>query len=337
MLQRIEALAVSVMLSGVLLNITYWGYKHLILRTGVYEDVRSDPVPHILIFISAPLLAFVGYQLLKQSKLKESLEESNTKLREEIKKRVRTENELRMAYEELQRAYQELKSIDELKSNILANVSHELRTPITIAKGAIELAMDEEDPGDRRRTLKMAIDALVRQDFIVADLLEAAKFENGRAEISMDAVDLVGLINQVTGEFEPLLIAEDLKMELNLESLPRVRGDPSQLRHVLRNLVSNAIKFNREGGRVIVEARRKDGEVEVCVADTGIGIPEEELDRIFERFYQIDSSPTRRYGGTGLGLAIVKEIVEAHGGRVRVSSRPGKGSRFCLTLPLLEG
>jgi two-component system sensor histidine kinase VicK len=102
---------------------------------------------------------------------------------------------------------------------------------------------------------------------------------------------------------------------------------------VLRNLISNAIKFNKEGGEIIIEARERGNMVEVCVSDTGIGIPEDRLDKIFERFYQVDSSPSRRYGGTGLGLAIVKETVEAHGGRITVESKLGKGSRFCFTLP----
>ncbi len=249
----------------------------------------------------------------------------------DVTERRRAEEELREAYRRLKRTNEELRSLDEMKANIIANVSHELRTPITIAKGAIELAMDEEDPEKRRELLNMAMSALLRQNFIVEDLLQAARLERG--ELRIEDVDMGDLIQRVVREFQPVLMKHRLDMEVKVEKRIFATADPEQVEHVLRNLVSNAIKFNREGGRVIVEARRKDGEVEVCVADTGIGIPEEELDRIFERFYQIDSSPTRRYGGTGLGLAIVKEIVEAHGGRVRVSSRPGKGSRFCFTLP----
>jgi signal transduction histidine kinase len=117
------------------------------------------------------------------------------------------------------------------------------------------------------------------------------------------------------------------------EGLPRVKADFKRLGHVLRNLISNAIKFTEEGS-VTVEIKRRKDAVEVCVTDTGIGIPKKYQKRIFERLYQVDSSGTRRYGGTGMGLAIVKEIVEAHGGEITVSSEEGRGSRFCFTLPI---
>ncbi len=255
----------------------------------------------------------------------------HARLFEELKSAYR---KLQVAHEELQHAYEELKSIDELKSNILANVSHELRTPITIAKGAIELAMDEENPEERRRALKMALDALTRQNFIVADILEAAKFEKGMVKLNLEAVDVAQMIKRVVYEFEPMLITEGIKMEIDVEKVPHAMADPKQLGHVLRNLISNAIKFNRRGGRITINARERGGLVEVCISDTGIGIPDDKLDKIFERFYQIDSSPTRRYGGTGMGLAIVKEVVEAHGGEVTVKSKVGEGSTFCFTLPI---
>lgn len=254
----------------------------------------------------------------------------HARLFEELKSAYR---KLQTTHEELKEAYEELKSLDELKSNILANVSHELRTPITVAKGAIELAMDEENPGERRRFLKMALDALTRQNFIVADILEAAKFEKGEVELNLEAVDVVQMIKLVRDEFEPMLVTEGIKMEVNVENIPPAKADPQQLKHVLRNLISNAIKFNRKGGSVTIEAREKGSMVEVCVSDTGIGIPEDKLEKIFERFYQMDSSPTRHYGGTGMGLAIVKEVVEAHGGEVMVKSKLGEGSTFCFTLP----
>lgn len=236
--------------------------------------------------------------------------------------------------EELEKTVRELKAVDELKNNLLANVSHELRTPITIAKGALELAMDEKNVKKRNGLLKMAVNALVRQNFIVGDLIEAANLERSKSELKMEEVNLVQLITLVSDEFKPMLIKDKIKMKISIENcLPPVRADNKQLKHVLRNLISNAIKFNKEGGEIIIEARERGNMVEVCVSDTGIGIPEDRLDKIFERFYQVDSSPSRRYGGTGLGLAIVKETVEAHGGRITVESKLGKGSRFCFTLP----
>lgn len=246
-------------------------------------------------------------------------------------------DELKSAYDRLQRTHEELKVIDELKSNIIANVSHELRTPITIAKGAIELAMNEKDEMNRKELLKMAMDALVRQNFVIGDLIEAAYLDKGKRELNLEAINLAEIITQIKEEFEPMLLREDIKLSIRVkEGLPFARADRKQLKHVLRNLVSNAIKFNHRGGNITVEAVKKHGMVEVCVSDTGIGIPRDKLDKIFERFYQVDSSPTRRYGGTGMGLAIVKEIVKAHGGNITVESEPGKGSRFCFTLPISE-
>jgi two-component system sensor histidine kinase ResE len=158
--------------------------------------------------------------------------------------------------------------------------------------------------------------------------------EKGEVKLKLEAVNVDEVIKSVVDEFKPMLIKDNLRMKIEVEKdLPPAKADYKELRHVLRNLVSNAIKFNREGGEIGIEARKMGDMIEVCVSDTGIGIPEDKLNKIFERFYQIDSSPTRRYGGTGMGLAIVKEVVEAHGGKVTVESELGKGSRFCFTLP----
>jgi signal transduction histidine kinase len=244
-------------------------------------------------------------------------------------------DEISQAHERMRQAYEELKGVDELKSNILANVSHELRTPITIAKGTIELAMDEEDPEEKNQLLKIALNALVRQDVIVEDLLEAAKFKKDEVKLNFKKVDLAQLINHVVGIFEPVLDEMGLKLSVNLaDDLPMAKGDPQYLKQVLRDLMSNAIKFNKPGGQITVEAKEKEGMIEVCVSDTGIGIPKDKQDKIFQELYQIDPSPKRRYGGTGMGLAIVKTLVEAHGGRITVESELGKGSTFCFTLPI---
>ncbi|MEE9474056.1 MAG: ATP-binding protein [Candidatus Hydrothermarchaeaceae archaeon] len=252
----------------------------------------------------------------------------NIDLQEEIEQRKEAE-------EKLQKAYEELKTLDELKTNILSNVSHELRTPITIVKGALEIAVDEENTEERNRVLVTARSALVRQDSIIEDLVEATKIK--KKKLKLEPVDVAGAITIVGGEVKPTLAKHKLKMKVNLDKeLPKVRADFEALIHMLRNLIDNAIKFNKEGGEVIVETGEKEGMVEVCVKDTGIGIPEDRFDKIFEHLYQVDSSSTRRYGGTGMGLAIVKKIVEAHGGEIAVESELGKGSTFCFTLRIVE-
>ncbi len=237
--------------------------------------------------------------------------------------------------DDLRRLCAHLKALDEMKSNILANVSHELRTPITIAKGAIELARETKEHEETEKLLKMALNALAQLNLIVEDMIEAASFKKGVGELKLEEVDIVKLIDQVCSEFRPLLQKDNIELEIRKgNNLPRARGDRELLRHALRNLISNAIKFNRKGGRVEVEVRENHGMLEVCVSDTGIGIPRDKLDKIFDLFYQVDASPTRRYGGTGLGLAIVKDVVKAHGGEISVESEPGKGSTFCFTLPM---
>ncbi len=237
-------------------------------------------------------------------------------------------------YEELKRAYEELKTLDETKRNIIANVSHELRTPMTIIGGALDLVAEEENAEKRKEILETAKNALLRLDSVIDELLNVARLEREGLRLRRTSVDMAEVVRRVCDEFKPLLQKRRLALKLKLPERCVVEGDPGMLYQVIRNLLSNAIKFNREGGEVAVEAEMKDGSLEVCVSDTGIGIPKDKLDRIFERFYQVDASPTRRYGGMGLGLAIVKEVVEAHGGRVSVESEPGKGSRFCITLPV---
>lgn len=241
--------------------------------------------------------------------------------------------DMKKSRDELLRAHEELKALDKLKSSLISNVSHELRTPITICKGAIEIAMDEEDADRRREILGMALDAMNRENRIVGNLLSISEMERGRAKIKFERIDLRPLIELTVAEMRRSAGKRGITIEVAVENL-EVRADFDEVRHVLLNLIENAVKFNREGGKIIVEATEKDSMAEVCVCDTGIGIPEEHLDKIFERFYQVDASLTRRYGGTGMGLAVAKEIVEAHGGEIRVESKVDEGSRFCFTLPL---
>jgi len=238
--------------------------------------------------------------------------------------------------EEIKGAYEELKSLDELKTNVIANVSHELKTPLTIAKGALDLLMNEEDQSERNTLIEVARDALRNQNKIVGDLMEAAKMEKAaEVSLSLEDVTLNSAITLIMEEFKPLAKEKEIKLETRLTGKPLVvKADFEGLGHIIRNLVGNALKFTDKDGEITLEAKLKKDVVKVCVSDTGIGIPKEKQNKIFERFYQVDTSTTRMYGGTGLGLAIVKEIVEAHEGKITVKSKPGKGSKFCFTLPI---
>lgn len=258
-------------------------------------------------------------------KFRSELRQHNLKLEAEVEERTK----------ELKKAYEEIKTLDEVKSNIIANVSHELRTPITVAKGALELLADEDDPALREKLINMAKGVLERQNRIVGDLIEAARMRKIKKWTpSLEEVDLNEIVTIIVEEFTPLVAKKGIMLETKLDRrLPRVKADFERLAHAVRNLVDNAVKFTSKGGTITIETFHKNGTVKFSVSDTGIGIPIDKQKKIFEYFYQVDNSRTRRYEGAGMGLAIAKEIIEAHGGEIGVESVPGMGSRFFFALP----
>jgi signal transduction histidine kinase len=247
------------------------------------------------------------------------------------------QEELKKAYERFLQAQEDIMALDEMKRNILVHVIHDFRNPLTIAMGAVELAMDEKDPERRDELLKSAMGALVRQDFIIVNLLEVTKHRIHTRVLKRHMADMGHTITRVSSEFEPLLAKDRLELTINVEKdLPRVRVDHETLKLILGNLINNAIKFNKKGGKIIVDAARKNDMIEVSISDTGIGIPEEKLGKIFDSFYQVGGSQRRFSGGLGLGLSIVKKIIESHGGEISVKSEVDKGSSFCFTLPMVR-
>ena len=144
------------------------------------------------------------------------------------------------------------------------------------------------------------------------------------------------MTNETIKALWPNAQARSIHVSSEIEDNLYAKGDTNQIKHVLENLLDNAIKFNVNGGKVEILAKREDGMVKLCVTDTGIGIPEEKMGKLFEKMYQVDSETTRKFGGIGLGLSIVKYIIEAHGGRIWAKSLPGEGSKFCFTIPLQE-
>jgi signal transduction histidine kinase/FixJ family two-component response regulator len=237
---------------------------------------------------------------------------------------------------QMEQAYAELQEADRLKEQFVQNVSHELRSPLTHIKGYLELMLEgafgelteqQLNPMkimlERADTLtKMVNDILTLQQ---ADQVGLQLLPTNLAEVAREALRGAEGAARVAGV--------ELQAEIP-DGLPMVTGEYEGLVQVFDNLLSNAIKFNTREGKVILRLQRKGHWLEVEVADTGVGIPEEHLERIFERFYQVDGSSKRRYPGTGLGLAIVKRIVEEHGGKVEVESRLGQGSKFSLRLPI---
>lgn len=226
--------------------------------------------------------------------------------------------------------------LDQLKDEFLQNSSHELRTPLTVAMGYVDMVADEnvgELQATQRMMLKSAQSRLYDLYQTVMDLTTLAV--SGENSAHIDQVYLALLVQDVVQDFQALAAQNQIALRSNISpELPPLSGNPIHLGQLLDNLLSNAVKFTPEGGTITVRLFASETGLVLEVIDTGIGIAPEQIERIFERFYQVDGSMTRRYGGTGLGLALVKEIAEAHRGRVSVTSAVGQGSTFRVEFPL---
>jgi len=237
---------------------------------------------------------------------------------------------------ELGRVLEQQQELDRLKSEFIQNVSHELRTPVAIAQGYAGL-LDSGELGELQPDQREPMAIIARRLRMLSKMVDnlIAILEAEAQELTPEPVDLVNLVHTLLSDFQ--IAAEQAGLSLAAEvvsDVPQVSGDPDHLRRVLDNLVHNALKFTPVGGSVTVRLWQDGMNVVLEVTDTGIGIPHDQLGRIFERFYQVNGSTTRRYDGTGLGLALVKEIVEAHGGKVDVESKVGQGSTFKVYLPI---
>jgi len=231
----------------------------------------------------------------------------------------------------------ELRRLERVRQDFVANVSHEFKTPLTAIQGFAEtlLAGAIDDPENNRRFLEIIRNHAIRLARLTNDLLKLARIEAGKMELEFSSVGLLELIEGCT---ETTLLKANRK-EITLEisvppQLPPVRGDATLLRDVLQNLLDNAIQYTPAGGHISVAATAGPREAVVSVADTGIGIPLADSERIFERFYRVDAARSREAGGTGLGLSIAKHILQAHGVKLLLESTVGQGSKFSFSLPL---
>jgi two-component system, OmpR family, phosphate regulon sensor histidine kinase PhoR len=231
----------------------------------------------------------------------------------------------------------ELRRLERVRQDFVANVSHEFKTPLTAIQGFAEtlLAGALEDPQHNRRFLEIIRDHAARLAALTNDLLKLARIEAGQLEVDLGPVNLLEVIERCAEI--TLLKASQKQIALETDvppDLPAVRGDASLLREVLQNLLDNAVQYTPAGGRIKVSAKVGAREAVVTVEDTGVGIPLVDQERIFERFYRVDTARSRQAGGTGLGLSIAKHIVEVHGGHLRVDSEVGRGSKFSFSLSL---
>ena len=248
--------------------------------------------------------------------------------------------ELQTAYDRLQAQHEELQSLERLKSQVLANVSHELRTPLVTIRGYNELMLQEEMGrlNDRQRKgLEISAKSIQRLLSLIENLIDFARLEKDRLRMTADRVDLGALLTDVVTLTADSMRSKQLKVKLDLPPEPLIiLGDRARLTQAFRNLVDNAEKFSEPSGTVRVALRAEGEKIRCAITDNGIGIPDEERDRIFDTFYQVDGSSTRPYPGLGIGLAIVREIVELHGGHIEVTSEVGQGSSFLVVVPTAE-
>jgi signal transduction histidine kinase/class 3 adenylate cyclase len=234
--------------------------------------------------------------------------------------------------QELQDANSRLQELDRLKSEFFANVSHEFRTPLTLSLGALNTLLKMSPTAKAKEQVHAGLRNTSRLLFLINELLELAKCDSGLAVLKKRCIDLAVLVRDVAANFES---GERPRIHFRgtHEPVP-VEADPQQIKKVLYNLLANAFKFSDpDRGQVWIRLGSKGDGIELEVGDNGIGIPRDQLDRIFDRFTQVEGSATRRYEGTGIGLALVKEIVASHGGMIRVESELGRGSTFTVWLP----
>jgi len=238
----------------------------------------------------------------------------------------------RHARKELETSHKKLLELDRLKSEFFANISHEIRTPLTLSLGAYKTLLKLSPSQECQELIRSGLRNTARLLFLINELLDLAKFESGRAELKKRCIDLAAIVRGIAANFDSG--ARRRIHSRGMEQPVAIAADPLQMKKVLYNLLSNAFKFSDpEEGQVWMRLRANEDRIELEIEDNGIGIPHNQLERIFDRFTQVEGSATRRYEGTGIGLALVKEIVDLHGGRIAVESKLGQGSTFTITLP----
>lgn len=251
--------------------------------------------------------------------------------------RMRLYNDAQARASELEQHLRTQDELNRLKDEFIQNVSHEFRTPLSIVSGHIEILKGGEF-GELPKEYVQPVDIITRRVQMLSKLVDdlTAILEVHSAEERFENIQMAELLENLHHSLIKQALTEQHRLSFDLDvKAPPVLGEAAYLRKAIENVVNNAIKFTPSGGKIIVRLRSANGWVLIEVEDTGIGIPQSELGRIFERFYQVDGSATRTYGGTGLGLALVREIVELHQGEVEVQSEEGRGSLFTIKLPAL--
>jgi len=233
----------------------------------------------------------------------------------------------------------ELRKLERVRRDFVANVSHEFKTPLTAIQGFAETLLGGaiDDPQNRLRFLEIILEHSRRLARLTDDLLKLSKMDADKLELEIRRLSVAQFVESCIETTQRTAAEKDLRVSVNLlQPLPDIAADRRRLAEVLQNLLDNAMQYTPAGGQIMVGASANGGEVTITVSDTGIGIPQADQSRIFERFYRVDVARSREVGGTGLGLSISKHLVEAHGGRIWVESEVGQGSQFHFTVPIFD-
>jgi signal transduction histidine kinase len=302
-----------------------------------YQRQHKEAGNPILIGQALVELGFISPDALDQAitvqilLLQSALKQTNLELDERVQERT----------SELQAALEKLNELNQLKSNFISSISHELRTPLTHIRGYLEVLADGslgELSGSQIESIAAITKAEERLEALIENLIQFSLAARGELTLHWDTVDLAKIATDAVQQSLHKARNKDIDLTTNITpGLPAVNGDRDKLLWVVYQLIDNGIKFTPEEGCVEVDVANTNNTITVSVRDTGIGIPADRLDEIFEPFHQLDGSSTRRYGGTGIGLALMNRIIDAHMSKIVVSSQDGQGSKFSFSLPVLQG
>ena len=312
------------------------------MMQGFYNDFRSGVNEALGVAALAAVIVAVGVSLAISRRIGAPLREMTSasqriaegKYDERVA--VKSVDELGQLADSFNRMAEQLEQVEAMRRQLIGDVSHELRTPLTAIKGSMEGLMDGMLPADAETYQQIHTEA-DRLSRLVDDLQELSRVEAHAYPLDIREVELSALVATTIKRLTPNAHAKRISLTSSLPTdLPHLLADEDRLGQVLTNLAANGIQYTPEGGAVIVSAEQKNGDVQVTVSDTGIGIPPEHLANIFTRFYRVDKSRSRAAGGgSGIGLTIAHLLVEAHGGKIWAESLgDGKGSRFIFTLPI---
>ncbi len=320
--------------------------------SGVFSEqaalLRTTAV-FIIILISIVNAGVIGFFVTRSiSKPIKELHKATLELEKgnyDIKLEIKTDDEIselgnafNLTTAALSKLDQERKEIDNAKTEFLSITSHELRSPMTPMKAQLQM-LQEGYFGKLNKKQKESLKIITRNsdrlDNIIVDFLEISRIEAARLKFNFKETDISQIIDETTKFMEGFAKEKNIKLVVNVEKIPIFEVDPDRLSQVLRNLVNNAIKFSEENSKIEIDAKQKEDNILLSVRDYGCGLTSENQIRIFEPFFQVESSSRRKHGGTGLGLAICRGIVEAQKGKIWVESKQGKGSKFSFTVPLI--